>query len=150
MGRIDFSHQMRQEIKTIRKNGRVVCGWRELCGSVPMKGEQHIVRSREGPASGRAPDFPGGRQAQCVLPLQSRSDRDRNEMESAGVVRGPGPKFGDVCDSPFRRRLRCSLVTDRCGYAPHSRLACAKNFLPHTSPYLCPEPPSTNHDSRSL
>ena len=31
-GRIVFINQMRQEIKTIRNNGRVVCGWRVLCG----------------------------------------------------------------------------------------------------------------------
>jgi hypothetical protein len=45
-------------------------------------------------------------------------------------------KFDDVCGSPFRRRLRCSLLTDRLGYARRSRLVCAKNSLPRTSPNL--------------
>ena len=34
--RIGFMNQMRQEIKTIRKDGRVVGGWRLIClGGVP-------------------------------------------------------------------------------------------------------------------
>ena len=42
---------------------------------------------------------------------------------------GPRRKYGDVPGGPFWRRLRCSSVTDRCGYAPSSRLASTKNFL---------------------
>jgi subtilisin-like proprotein convertase family protein len=48
---------------------------------------------------------------------------------------GPRRKFGDVPGSSFRRRLRCSSVTDHRRYAPSSRLACTENSLPLTSPY---------------
>ena len=49
---------------------------------------------------------------------------------------GPRRNFNAAPGGPFRRMLRCSSVTDRCGYAPSSRLACAKKSSPPTSPNL--------------
>jgi len=48
----------------------------------------------------------------------------------------PFRKCANISGGSFSRRLRCSLVTYRCGYAPRSRLVCAKNPSPPALAYL--------------
>src|SRR4051812_39789782 len=74
----------------------------------------------------------------CVFRRDSLVVNDEHVLSVLffGGSSGLRHKSGDIPGGSFRRRLRCSLLTDRCGYARRLRPARSENSSPRPSPYL--------------